>query len=649
MKRIALAALFCAFASAIHAEGGLDPSFGTGGMVRLSLSPVGTGTFTSVAHQADGKIVAAGSTQFQPNNPPVILLMRFLSSGSLDTTFGTNGIAKAGLGDMTLASSMVVAPNGKILLSVTGTEGPPFERVVALFRFEKDGVLDSSFGTGGKRILAGIDGIPGLNGQDGGRIYLDPFGRILFVGSTGGPNQFGIVVSRMLEGGSPDVSFGHSGRVFLGTATSSTQNGAALLQPDGRIVIGGATNANGSFDFFATRLEEDGTLDTSFGTGGSTIVDFPPGREDILATVIPGPNGSLILCGGTSPDRAADQDFALARLTSQGTLDLSFGGTGTGLSRTSFSPSASAPLSGAVRIGSRILAFGAHYASGGSDAAFARYTLDGVLDPAFGTDGTGLLTTSFSPITKDIPTAGSVSPDGRVVIATGVFENYFNQDLGLMRLGAPCLTGFGVTAPASVCPGGEGIVTATGGGPSDTYTWRILNGTFLTNGAAPSMKFRAGSTGATSFSVTVTSGSCEANGSVTTYIDALTCAPGLGFHTIEPCRVVDTRLPESPSGGPSLNAARTRRFPVAGTCGIPSDARAVAANVTVLSATTPGALRVFAEGPPSPPSSVNSFRQGDTRATFTQLSLGENGAIRVETTQPAGTADVLVDVAGYYR
>jgi hypothetical protein len=122
--------------------------------------------------------------------------------------------------------------------------------------------------------------------------------------------------------------------------------------------------------------------------------------------------------------------------------------------------------------------------------------------------------------------------------------------------------------------------------------------------------------------------------------------PPLDFYTLPPCRVVDTRNPAGPQGGPALPAHASRTFTIAGQCGVPADAVAVAANLTVVSPSTAGDLRVF-PGQGSPPlASVLNFQRGQVRANNAIVELGA-GQCSVQ--DDSGGTDLLLDVNGYFK
>ncbi len=125
--------------------------------------------------------------------------------------------------------------------------------------------------------------------------------------------------------------------------------------------------------------------------------------------------------------------------------------------------------------------------------------------------------------------------------------------------------------------------------------------------------------------------------------------PGLGFHTLTPCRLVDTRNAAGTYGGPALEAAIARVFPLAGQCGIPPSARAVSVNVTVTAATAQGNLRLSPGGLPTPLVSTINYLAGQTRANNAVAPLNALGELAVYCSQASGTAHFVLDVNGYFE
>jgi hypothetical protein len=126
---------------------------------------------------------------------------------------------------------------------------------------------------------------------------------------------------------------------------------------------------------------------------------------------------------------------------------------------------------------------------------------------------------------------------------------------------------------------------------------------------------------------------------------------GAGFYPVPPCRLVDTRGPAGPTGGPALTAGSSRTFPLTGRCGVPADAKALALDVTVVGPGGSGNLRLFPEGPTAPQASAISFRAGRTRANSAIAALSAAGemVVRCDMAPSPSSAHLVVDVSGYFR
>jgi serine protease AprX len=209
-----------------------------------------------------------------------------------------------------------------------------------------------------------------------------------------------------------------------------------------------------------------------------------------------------------------------------------------------------------------------------------------------------------------------------------------------------------ITAPSGVHAYSIGnTASAADAGAGATYAWNITNGSITAGAGTRNITFTAGTGSPLTLGLTVTSAqSCQAS----TSQDVVVSAPGsvLGFYTLAPCRVIDTRRPNGTFGGPPLAGnGTTRDFPISIQCGIPADAQVVALNVTVVGATGAGDLRLFPTGTPAPASSAINFRARRIRANNVLLSLTGNplGSFTVQCDIPGGSTHFLVDVVGYFR
>lgn len=223
------------------------------------------------------------------------------------------------------------------------------------------------------------------------------------------------------QDGTLDTSFGTGGRAFATPPGLNQSLSKTVVQRDGKVIMAGrATNCCG-YDFSVTRFNNDGSLDNTFGREGIVITEFTPGAWDIITTVAVQPDGKII-AGGYSSNR-----FALARYHIDGSLDSSFNGNGklTGRFNTSSEIYAVCVLSDG-----KILAGGASDMSGSSyDFTLARYLSDGSPDLTF--DADGIVTTSLST-GSDIIYSLAIQADGKIV-AAGTSGNGAGNDFAIVR------------------------------------------------------------------------------------------------------------------------------------------------------------------------------------------------------------------------
>ena len=130
--------------------------------------------------------------------------------------------------------------------------------------------------------------------------------------------------------------------------------------------------------------------------------------------------------------------------------------------------------------------------------------------------------------------------------------------------------------------------------------------------------------------------------------DSDTLLSGIYF-TLVPCRLLDTRNPTGPYGGPGLNALSTRTFVAAGQCGIPASATTVFYNVCVTLPTAAGDLRIYPTGVAAPLTSALNYSAGQTRCNNGLVNLGAGGDFVVKSDQPTGNTQLIMDVFGYFQ
>jgi len=309
----------------------------------------------------------------------------------------------------------VIGPALLLVAVVLGALAPP---AVSAGPGPAPGDLDRGFGDGGKVVV----NPPAEAGEWPGAQAVQPDGDIVVVG-TAAParNGYAFLLLRFLPDGRLDPAFGTGGRVWTdlvtlatplkgavtgGVALGSSSASAVVVQPDGKIVVGGGTQSGGSTAFAVLRYLKDGRPDPSFGSDGLTVTDFDAATNDAVTSLVLLPDGR-ILAAGVAGDAAA-----LARYLPDGRLDPSFGEakdgtvtTGQGLLNA---------LTLAVEPGGRLLVAGQAGTSGGPfDFGVARYSADGVLDRSFGDHG--VVKTDLGS-TGEWPAGIASGPDGTIVV-----------------------------------------------------------------------------------------------------------------------------------------------------------------------------------------------------------------------------------------
>jgi hypothetical protein len=323
--------------------------------------------------------------------------------GDLDTTFGTGGRVITQVGNRDHGHGMTIQADGKTLL-VGDSRFVIWDMTVV--RYNTDGSLDTSFGTGGVvniSIGSGDDYASAITTQSDGKIIVGGT-------SLNGGEDFAVV--RLNTDGSLDMSFGTGGKVVVPTSSGNDEVYALAVQSDGKILAGG----DGSNDFTLIRLNSNGSLDTGFGTGGIVKTNFYNSLDELHALVIQN-DGKIIatgLAGRQVPGEFHGYDYALARYNTDGSLDTSFGTGGKASVRIGV-PSGLAVAEGvAIQNDGKIVAGGYFYSAGRVDKfGVARFNTDGTLDNCFGNGGTVATALSSS---DDIGTSLALQSDGKIVV-----------------------------------------------------------------------------------------------------------------------------------------------------------------------------------------------------------------------------------------
>jgi len=417
-RRLALLAMLVALCSALAAAqaGTLDPTFATGGIFTTSFTEQ-TAIANVMAIQSDGKIIVAGDGTLAGTFGA--LLLRLNTNGTLDTTFGSGGYVLLGSSEGDEVFGIAILSNGQILV---GTDGLPN----TIVRLNSNGTIDTTFGTNGiastsslvslvpetpQSFLAllpsgeilmtangvmgrftstgqldvtfGNDGIAALAAPVPSAVAVQSNGKILVASGQPLPDDLILpppppsiqagTITRYNANGSLDTTFGASGQAACTCSAS-----AMTLQSDGKIVVvgtvttaietvvsNGITHASNQTGFGLVRYNANGTIDTTFNHGGAAVgfgSNFPAGAGLALAIQS---NGDIVAggqAGAADFDGAGAQfgssSFALARFTSAGQLDSTFGQAGTVLTQIEASNNISNVSALAIQSDGKIVAAG---------------------------------------------------------------------------------------------------------------------------------------------------------------------------------------------------------------------------------------------------------------------------------------------------
>ena len=281
------------------AGGRPDAAFGDGGKIFTQLSRFHLSKPAVLSLKADGKILVAGSaltyrfTPLPPERRWDYAVTQYLPTGELDETFGTRGVAAHALEGF--ASDMALQADGKIV--ILGSDGIGYPADIALLRLHPDGSRDRRFGNGGTVIT------PWREGAAASSMVIQSDGKILVAANR--------IVLRFEADGRLDSSFGNAGIMPVTFARHVTH---VALQPDGRVLLGDGMSR-------LARFLPDWRPDPSFGHAGVATVAV--GGNFRFARPIVQPDGKILL--GGSRVVAETRRFAAARCNSDGTLDLTFG------------------------------------------------------------------------------------------------------------------------------------------------------------------------------------------------------------------------------------------------------------------------------------------------------------------------------------
>ncbi len=359
------------------------------------------------------------TTQSLSNHAP-----QLTPGGSLDMSFDGDGQLTTRFDPIYSddAHSVVVQADGKIL--VAGSTGnSATDADFALARFNPDGSLDTSFDADGK---VSTDFTAADDTDKGCSVAVQPDGKIVVAGSSNAD----FALARYNSDGSLDASFDGDGKVTTAITQSIDAARSLAIQADGKILVSGS-GADGALAL--ARYNDDGSLDSSFD--GDGIVTLPGNTGMSMAVQS---DGKILVAGSRlmGTDGVHDE-FSLARFNADGSLDTSFSDDGM---LTTKIGDASNGFSVAVQADGKILVAGTSYrpVEIGSqllqgDFALARYTSSGSLDTSF--DGDGWLTTALGAA-DDVASSVALQSDSKILVSGVSYHSDGSSDFALVRYNA---------------------------------------------------------------------------------------------------------------------------------------------------------------------------------------------------------------------
>lgn len=427
--------------AAISATGDLDPTFGVQGRnfvtVFNSQPELGNHNYAEdIVIQPDGKILVAGSAWVIPNGDDFVIL-RFNANGQLDSTFANGGIFRHTLSPVTdRLNGIAVQADGKIVAAGAVNVGTQ-DLAWAVMRLNPNGTLDPSFGTNGivtTNFFASLD--------EATEVAIRPDGKIVATGwvTRGGVNDgisYDFAVAQYLPNGTLDPSFGTNGTTFADFGRGDLAQ-TSVLQPDGKIVLAGFVAVQTTaihYDFGLARFDPNGSLDLTFGTGGKVITPIRNDLDELARGIALAPDGKLVVTGDlyNPPDGniQGHRDVVTVRYNQNGSLDTTFDGDGKFIYDSALGDRSEGSDDVVVQPdGKIVVAAKSHLRTesvqGGSvshtELMVMRLQPNGGLDNSF--EGDGIAMTDFgmfapfpSVRTGDRGNAIALQPDGKIVVA----------------------------------------------------------------------------------------------------------------------------------------------------------------------------------------------------------------------------------------
>lgn len=380
--------------------GHLVPGFGAGGIKISQIRPGSDDFIRGIAIQ-NGKIVVAGFTSDAAGED--VALARYDLNGDLDPTFGTGGVVITQIGTgANFARALQIQSDGKIVIAggVFNSENLDF----VLARYEPNGGLDPTFSTDG--VVA-----THFTGNDFAHVLaIQNDGKIIAVGTSLDAPYLDIALARYDSDGTLDPTFKTDGKQTFNPENASGAIHSLAIQPDGKIIAAGESFTGRGIEYRLIRYGTDGQVDPTFGKEGQVMAFFSAGTGGKIALR---PDGKIFTAGTFFDSANGNHDFVVGLFNPDGTsqnVDIAGFGGSAGANNDFLSAVALQADGSLLVAGSTISPSGGNY-----DFALARFDANGNADLSFGAI-TSFGNGAASATSEDFANAMALQPDGKIIV-----------------------------------------------------------------------------------------------------------------------------------------------------------------------------------------------------------------------------------------
>lgn len=406
----------------------LDPTFGNNGIVKSTFTNDIYSFVTSVAIQENGKIITCGYQSSSTMHVRIVMI-RYNSDGSIDDSFGTDGIVILSQGEIVPHyngnMSVKIVNDDQILLVANSRISSTSPDEVLLARYNNDGSLDLDFGNNGIVLIPNTGGVRKIEVQADDKIVI-----------TGTFNSRFLKVLRVNPDGSLDETFGINGMVTINFCLTSASNCFSFstcckILNDGQILIGGFYNSDINSEllqFAIAKLNANGSLDTNFGQNGMITSNFGDGIQ--MSNLLVNDQNEIIALGIIHPYDPQGLKIGLAKFDYLGNPIFDFGFEGKVTTQINPLVAYDALQDIVLTNEGKLLGVGfttTAYATA-SDSLLVQYTTDGSLDASFGTNGVQTFDLDTETLFEGMRTI-DLLPNDKILIG-----GYIDHQFALVRL-----------------------------------------------------------------------------------------------------------------------------------------------------------------------------------------------------------------------